>query len=98
MLPASIYIMFHPAQAGSVHLLLRRDVESVAGEQIQDLEQQKQMWGIMKHPTPHPSSLTKHAINQEVFWKIKITEFHEKNPPVIYLPEQSLFTPRFAAL
>lgn len=41
VLPASVYIMFHPAQPGSVHLLLRRDVESVAGEQIQDLEQQK---------------------------------------------------------
>lgn len=67
MLPASIYIMFHPAQPGSVHLLLRRDVESVAGEQIQDLEQQKQMWWKTKLPTPHPSSLTKHTINQEVF-------------------------------
>lgn len=37
VLPASIYIMFHPAQHGSVHLLLRWDIEVVAGDQIQDL-------------------------------------------------------------
>lgn len=38
VLPASVYVMFHPAQHGSVHLLLRRDVDVVAGDQIQDLD------------------------------------------------------------
>lgn len=40
VLPASIDIVFHPAQHGSVHLLLRRDIEVVAGDQIQDLVSQ----------------------------------------------------------
>lgn len=37
MLPASIYIVFHPAQHGTVHFLLRRYVQVVTGDQIQDL-------------------------------------------------------------
>lgn len=37
MLPASIYIVFHPAQHGTVHFLLRGYVQVVTGDQIQDL-------------------------------------------------------------
>lgn len=37
MLPASIYIMFHPAQHSPVHFLFRWHIEIVTGDQIQDL-------------------------------------------------------------
>lgn len=38
MLPASIYIVFYPAQHSPVHFLLRWHVEIVAGDQIQNLD------------------------------------------------------------
>lgn len=41
MLPAPIYIMFHPAQHSPVHFLLRWHVEIVTGDQIQNLDEKK---------------------------------------------------------
>lgn len=40
MLPASIYVMFHPAQHCPVHFFFRWHVEIVTGDQIQDLGRQ----------------------------------------------------------
>ncbi len=47
MLPASIYIMFHPAQHSPVDFLFRWHIEIVTGDQIQDLDGRQSRWDIL---------------------------------------------------
>lgn len=47
MLPASIYIMFHPAQHSPIDFLFRWHVEIVTGDQIQDLDGRQSRWDTL---------------------------------------------------